>query len=398
MCRFLILLFIVLAIFLGIATIFGFDALLWPMIFGVVGAPLALLLLPKKGVQHAFRNLYRKLVFYIVVILTIVFIGGLFIIAEFLPADAPEWVTNTGVVVLIVFCLLISFLVIRPYYPLTQSERWFRRKFPLVRDSFHRYKRDHESTEITHPILNINDKRYFLNSYTSHKDPNVVKGYLLLDYGGKPVIDNELIKKAAKAHTLAVSTIDYTLAQNRVRLISDSNDAKAGLDLMFQRLKEYRENSTDVEPQFENDLDQLFSAEQALDQVADATIEISFHEAKWAKNHGLGKLTEIDYRDVEKFEEEIRQIRRPMVEGIPKVLKAAESARRLAEAIERGHISIIQSHIVKEALLGVYEGSGEINPQNEDVYGTMTDELWQAWRDRMEYVKKVDAGLVEAGA
>ena len=168
--------------------------------------------------------------------------------------------------------------------------------------------------------------------------------------------------------------------------------------MFVQSLNENHVDASDLDPQVRNDLEQLFLAQHEIYHVVDVTIGFSLHEAKWAKEHGLGKLTEINYEDVEKFEEEIRQIRLPMIEGIPKVLRAAESAERLAEAIKRGQISVVDSSTVREALLGIVEGSGTLNSQNEDVYGSMTEELWQAWRDRMEWVKKVDAGMVEPGS
>ncbi len=398
MCRFLFLLLIVLAVFFGIAAIFGVDALFWPLIIGLVGSSFGLLLLPKRGDQHAFGNLYRKLAFYLLILIAVSVIGGIYALAILLPHDASDVLVNAGITGILALIFLVTFLVIRPIYPFAQSRMWFRMKFPRVRDSIYKYKQKGDALDDNNPILNINCNRYFLVPYMNRKIPDKVNGYLLLDETGTPADEKNLVRIAAKCRSLALQTFDYGLSQARARSIQNHWEALAGLEKMNSLLKEKLDTLDRLDSEIIEDVEQILATEEDILLIGQTSIDISMLEARWTKEHGLGKLTEINYEDVEKFEEEIRQIRRPMIEGIPKVLRAAESAERLAEAIKRGQISVVDSYTVREALLGIVEGSGTLNPQNEDVYGTMTEELWQAWRDRMEWVKKVDAGLVEPGS
>jgi hypothetical protein len=109
-------------------------------------------------------------------------------------------------------------------------------------------------------------------------------------------------------------------------------------------------------------------------------------------------LTEIDYRDATAVEEKMREARLPLLAEQSALLKAKEPAQRLARLIKERLSYIQMAPKIEEVLLGIADSTAFLKEENEDIYGTMTEEHWARWRERMAWADEVDAKLARAPA
>jgi hypothetical protein len=249
------------------------------------------------------------------------------------------------------------------------------------------------------PALTDRGEHYFLIAYHDRSDPDQVIGYLLLDESGRPVRSEEMVKRAGKCKTLALTTIDYNQHQKRRQDIMSYRQALASLVGVLSLLGQEKSLFAALGGQAPTDLDSVIGAEGAIRTALEVTISIELLQAEWAARHGLGRLTVVNYEDVIALEAEIVKVRQKLVDRLHELAGAVLPARRLAEQVERMP-TIRQRGLIKEGLLAIADLGDGIQEQETGGYdyAHLTEDQWHAWRERMAWADEVDAKLAKAPA
>ena len=395
MLRFLVGLLIVLGLFCLVWTFLGENVFIWALIIGVVLGGLGLLFLPmaRKGPEYAYRKWVLRQSLFVVLV-----IGGptalvFYMIVNLTSSTDMITVALLGLGLAVAFA---SYTLGWAISPPTRRRGWLRRRYPAVAKAIGRYQQREDRLEDYTPALLVDGKRYFLIYYHDKKDLPRQRGILLLDETGKRESDKDLVRRAAKCKTLALQTIDYNLHQQRAAAIANLQGGTNQARAMFGALRANREMFVQMGPAAIADWDKVLSAEDIVTAVVEEGRAVKMVEAEWAEKHGLGKLTEVAYEDVVELEEAMTAARREVVEALPRLMPATESARRLAQAVhERGRSK--EHKLLEEGLLGI--GDLDVLKGEEAFeYGAFSVEQWEAWRERMAWADEVDARLAEAPA
>lgn len=394
MCRFIFLLIIVIAIILGIGAIFGSDVLMWVLIIGIAVPGLGLVLVPRRGYQFAYQNWYKK----VALILLLVFIG---IVAVFVTMLIVFDISSEQFS--FVIAIFLAALLIGTYWlgwqigPTTKRRRWLKKNFPAVEKAIDRYRKRGEILEDLIPALVIDNQRIFLIATYEPGNRESPSGLLLIDESGSPIMEKELFAKAIQCKSLAVKTIDFRRFNEKIGIIQNAQASVEGLNQVLDILRKEIPQITNIDSTVGKDIEKLIATKEPIHLFAQATIDIQLLEAKWGKEKSLGKLTEVSYDQVSWLIDEIEKIRKESVKRYGEIAGAVEPALRLIKVLEGIQYRIPQKDQVIEGLLGIADiGRGVIGHEKFE-YALPEEGDWQAWRDRMEWARKVDAGLVEAG-
>src|SRR3990170_2983260 len=398
MLRFLVGLVIVLGLFCVVWTFLGENAFIWALILGIVGGVLGLLFLPlaKRGPEFAYQkwNLRVALAIILGVIGGLVGVG--YVVLQLnLTDNAFTLVSITIMSLLAVGTYVLGWSIAPP----TRRRGWLRRRYPAVAAAIKRYMRPGDLLEDYTPALVDRGGCYFLIAYHDRRNPDRVLGYLLLDESGRPVRSEEMMKRAGKCKTLALTTIDYKQHQRRLRDIKSYGQALGTLVHVLSLLGQEKSLFAALGAQAIADLDTVIRAEGAIRTALEVTISIELFQADWAARHGLGRLTVVNYEDVIALEAEITKVRQRLVDWLHELASAVLPARRLAEQVERMP-TIPARGLIKEGLLAIADLGDGIQEQETGGYdyAHLTEAQWQAWRERMAWADEVDARLAEAPA
>jgi hypothetical protein len=397
MCRFLFGLMIVLGLFALVAVIWGKDAFIWALILGIAGGGLGLLFLPlaNRGSEYAYQKRYLRLALLTILVSVAVFSAFLFIVLRLnIPSDVGGIVFGAFAVGMGICAYAWGWAISPP----TRRRGWLRRRYPAVAAAVKRYMKSGDLLENYTPVLWIGDGRYFLIAYHDRRDPDRPAAFLLVDGMGHPVRDREMVRRAAKAKSLAISTIDYAKSGERLTKLRTVAQVEAAVGEVFERLRQERSRFAELGQGALADMEIVLGGEEAMRRVVATTRALTMIEAEWAEKHGLGRLTEIDYRDATAVEEKMREARLPLLAEQSALLKAKEPAQRLARLIKERLSYIQMAPKIEEVLLGIADSTAFLKEENEDIYGTMTEEHWARWRERMAWADEVDAKLARAPA
>jgi hypothetical protein len=395
MCRFLVGLMVVLGLFALVAVIWGENAFIWALLIGIAGGGLGLLFLPlaRRGPEYA----YQKWTLRVALLIIVGLVGGLlgigYVILQLNLTDAGFTFTSIAIMGLV---LVGTYFLGWSIGPPTRRRGWLRRRYPAVAAAIKRYMKPGDLLENYTPVLRIGEECYFLIAYHDRRDPDRPASFLLVDKTGHPVKDKELVRRAAKAKSLAISTIDHAKSQERLTKLHTAAQVEAAVGDVFERLRQERSRFAELGEGTLTDLDVVLGAEEAMRRVVGATRALTLIEAEWAEKHGLGRLTEVDYRDVGAVEQKMREARLPLLAEQSALLKAKEPAQRLGRLVKERLSHIPMAHKIEEVLLGIADSTAYLKSKNEDIYGTVTEEHWLKWRERMAWVDEVDARLAEA--
>src|SRR3990170_4812952 len=175
MCRFTCGVLLVLAVFFAILGIWGFDVFFNVLVVGFLASSLGLVLMPRRGVQNAYRNRVVLSVGAAMVLVFATIMGGAYAGAELanrgvLSSDAADNAYNIASVAFILAVGLVPPLW-AGYTP-TRSRRWLRRKYPQVAAAIGRYRKSGEVREKYVPAVVLDGRRCFLVFYYDKKRPD----------------------------------------------------------------------------------------------------------------------------------------------------------------------------------------------------------------------------------
>jgi len=401
MCRFTCGVLLVLAVFFAILGIWGFDVFFNVLVVGFLASSLGLVLMPRRGVQNAYRNRVVLSVGAAMVLVFATIMGGAYAGAELanrgvLSSDAADNAYNIASVAFILAVGLVPPLW-AGYTP-TRSRRWLRRKYPQVAAAIGRYRKSGEVREKYVPAVVLDGRRCFLVFYYEKKSPDQLRGAILLDENGRVLDDRALAECAVRMKHLARETIDYYRHQARARALSSGGRAIRGLKYVYRVLRDKKERFAALGPQVLADWERVMAVERTMLSVLEASYMAALLEAEWAKEHGLGRLTEVREEEFLEFEAKFLEIRRPYLVAGEVLAEVSEPARRLAEAARRMW-DIPHPKEVAEGLLGVADvGQASVGyVRNEYRYAKLLDEDWQAWRERTAWAKELEAVRGELG-
>ena len=390
MCRFFFLLLLVILGFLLIASFFGFSALFWPIIIGLVGSSFGLLFLPKRGDQFAYRNWYRWMAVKMLLGYSAIFI--LFFAFLILGNIGSDKFTTAF---LIFFAVLMggTYALGWQIGPTTRRRRWLKRRYPKAFSSINFYKKRSEVLENYTPCLIIEDSRYFLIEYYGRGLRDNSRSLFLIGEAGNPIRDEILFQKAVQCKTLGINTIDYARFNGYAQAITNAQEAYAGLKEVIDILREEEENILRYSKESALDFKKIYIAEEPIRLFTDATIGIQLLEAKWSKEHGLSKLTAVDYGEVKQLIKAIELEREESVAHYSTITAAAKPAERLVNVIDEIPYLVRFKSKVVEGLLGISDMGKMLVGHEVFEYAPPTDADWQAWRDGLAWADQVDAGV-----
>jgi hypothetical protein len=393
--RFLVGLIIVLALFCLVWTFLGEDAFIWVLLIGIAGGGFGLLFLPlaRRGPEYAYQkwNLRVALLIILGVIGGLVGIG--YVILQMNLTDEAFTLTSITIMGLVIVGTYFLGWTIGPP---TRRRGWLGRRYPAVAAAIKRYIKPGDLLENYTPVLRIGEECYFLIAYHDRHDPDRPASFLLLDESGHPVRDMEFVRRAAKCKSLAISTIEYAKSQERLTKLRTAAQVEIAVGDVFERLRQEKSRFVELGDGSLTDLEVVLGAEGAMRRVVATTRALTLIEAEWAEKHGLGRLTEVDYRDAAAVEQKMREARRPLLAEQSALLKAKEPAQRLGRLVKERLSHMPMAQKIEEVLLGIADATAYLKVDNEDIYGTMTDEHWLRWRERMAWADEVDARLAEA--
>jgi hypothetical protein len=329
-----------------------------------------------------------------------VVVGGILGLAFLAPRHMSDQADYAALGTMIVSIMAGAFAYGQLIGPPTGRLGWLRRHYPAVAEVIKRYRKSSDLLEAYTPALVIEGKRYFLIAYHDRRNPQPVAGFLLLDEAGGRVVDEELLARAAKCKTLALETIEYARHQRRAAEIHSFGQAKSTLKGVLATLRRQRWRFAEMGAEVLADWERVTAIEPAMEVALDASAAIKVLESEWAAKHGLGRLTEVRYEEVLGLEARITEAKRPLLEHVNDLEAAAVSAERLTEKVQKMSLLADQKQ-VEEGLLALMDlGKGMVEEQSRPYsYVRMSDQQWQAWRDRMAYADEVDARLGQkAGA
>ncbi len=399
MCRFILGVLVVISLFCGIWTYLGEDAFMWALILGLVIPGLGLILLPKRGVQHAYRNLYRKVAIIIVLGVGILGMAGLYVLAQILPSDASDLAIYAGLGFIGMAIIGLSFLMAyATVVPPTRRRDWLKKHFPEVIKAIKRYMQKGDLLEDYTPILRIGGKRYFLIYYHDKGNVDVLRGILLLDEKGRRVKDEKMLRLAAKCKHLALKTIDFSKSQRRAALVDSWAQTMPGLRTTFEWLRKNGQQIEAISEQARSDLGVLLEGQDDLFTLMTLNRDANLLEAQWAKDHGLGRLTEVAVEDVLDLEKRLLELTQPIVQMAQRIRELEQPAERLAKVLTELP-AVPQRKMMVEALLGIADGARTVYGWVEKrEYGWIDEEHLKAYRARNTYADQVDARLRRAEA
>src|SRR3972149_11368664 len=192
MCRFTCGVLLGLAVFFAILAIWGFDVFFDILLIAFFASSLGLVLMPRRGVQNAYRNRVVLSVGAGMVLVFATIIGGAYAGAELanrgvLSSDAADNAYNIASVAFILAVGLVPPLW-AGYTP-TRSRRWLKRKYPQAAAAIERYRKPGEVRETYIPAVVLGGRRCFLVFFYDKKRPDQVRGALLLDEDGRVLGD-----------------------------------------------------------------------------------------------------------------------------------------------------------------------------------------------------------------
>ena len=401
MCRFTCGVLLVLAIFFAIWALWGVEAAVSVLFASFFGLSLASLLLPKRGVQNTYRNRAVLSVGVSMLLVATMIMGGAYAGAalarhQVLSSEAADNVYGIASMAVILAVGLTPPLWV--VYTPTRSRRWLRRKYPQVAAAIERYRKSGEVRETYLPAAVLGGRRCFLVFYYDKKRPDQVRGALLLDEDGRVLGDPALVQRAAKVSHLARETIDYYRHQARARVLLGGGRAIRGIKYVFRVLREKKERFATLGPQVLADWERVMAVEGAALAALEASYAAKMLEAQWAKDHGLGRLTEVREEEYQAFEAKFLELKQPYAAAAPYVAETVEAARGLAEAVRRVGDMPHPKEVV-EGLLGLAD-IGESFRRGEwrnYQYSFLRESDWQAWRERTAWAKEVQAARGELG-
>jgi len=385
---------LVLALFFAILGIWGFDVFFNFLLIGFLVSSLGLVLMPRRGPQHAYRNWYRFVALLLSLGVSVYLIGMIFAIAKVVP-DNPAEPASWGMMILMIAGVYVFANLLGPP---TRSRWWLRRKYPRAAAAIERYRKPGEVRETYVPAVVLGGRRCFLVFYYDKKKPDQLRGALLLDEDGRVLDDPALAQRVGKASHLARETIDYYRHQARVRLMLGGERAIRGTKYVFQTLLAKKERFAAQGPQVLADWERVTAVEEPTVSTMEAVYAMKILESQWAKEHRLGRLTEIREEEYLEFERRLLELRRPYETATPLLAESIEPARRLAEVV-RGMGDVPHGREVAEGLLGIAD-SGESLRRGEwrnYQYAYLWESDWQLWRDRTAWAKEVEAARGELG-
>lgn len=388
MCRFFFLLILVILGFLIIASIFGFSALFWPIIIGLVGSSFGLLFLPKRGDQFAYRNWYRWMALKLMLGYSAVFV---LFIAVLIISNIGSDRSTTAFIIFTVAILGGTYALGWQLGPTTRRRSWLKRRYSEVFKAIQRYRGNEEVLENYLPALRINGMYYFLVTFYDRKNHDFPSAYLLLDEHAAATQDEVLFNQAVKCKTLAIRTIDYAYHGQRAKIILDAQGVIQGLGEVFDLLRNQSEIIFRHQQSAKSDLDQVLATEEPIRLFAEATIAIQLIEARWAKDHGLGKLTVVDNEDVENLIEQMRAVRKESVSHYKTITSAMDSVNRLIDLIKGIPRYLPEKQKVIEGLLGITDIGKGIVGQEEYDYIVPSERDLKAWREGTARADKLDS-------
>jgi len=400
MCRFTCGVLLVMCVFFAILGIWGFDVFFDVLVVTLLGSSLGLVFMPRRGPQHAYHNWVRLVGGGLLVSLLIAFFGSIYVLGMLgyrgvLDDDALELLWG---VVAVAIMLIATLMVVWAGFTPTRSRLWLRRKYPRVAAAIERYRKSGEVRETYVPAVVLGGRRCFLVFYYDKKRPDQVRGALLLDEDGRVLGDPALVQRAVKASHLARETIDYYRHQARARLLLGGERAIRGVKYVFKVLREKRERIAASGPEVMADWERVMAVEGVALSALEAAYAAKMFEAAWAKEHGLGRLTEVREEEYRAFEAKFLELRQPYAAAAPHLAQAVEAARGLAEAARKVW-EMPHPKEVAEGLLGLAD-IGESLRQGEwrnYEYAYLNEGDWQAWRERTAWAKEVEAARGELG-
>ncbi len=394
MCRFLLALIIVISLLIGLWSFIG-DAFMWVLVLGIVVPGLGLIFLPKRGVQHAYGNWYKLQA----VIVIGLFVGGFMAMAWVLLAlDLPEPYATYAILGAIVIVVGGAYAYGWLMGPPTRRRGWLKKHFPGVAQAIKRYMQKGDLLEDYTPILRIGGKRYFLIYYHDKGNVDVLRGILLLDEKGRRVKDEKMLRLAAKCKHLALKTIDFSKSQRRAALVDSWVQTMPGLRTTFEWLRKNRQQIEAISEQARSDLGVLLEGQDDLFTLMTLNRDANLLEARWAKDHGLGRLTEVAVEDVLDLEKRLLELTQPIVQMAQRIRELEQPAERLAKVLTELP-AVPQRKMMVEALLGIADGARTVYGWVEKrEYGWIDEEHLKAYRARNTYADQVDARLRRAEA
>jgi hypothetical protein len=258
-----------------------------------------------------------------------------------------------------------------------------------VAQAIQRYEQQGDDREVYHPAVLIDGKRYFPIYYPDpHEDR--LRGILILDEQGRPIQDETLMRKALRCKYIALETVDYNNGARRAKDIDEFRRALKVIPRGMRLLEKLRLRLRELNPRLERDLERVLAIRPAAEFFLETTIAISRAKAQWAKDHGLGRLTEVDYQDVLKLEEEIAHLRHAMLDQAEPIINTLPALKRLYNAIKRHKLPRRRLLLpFLEGLIIMTEGLTE-EPRDYVLLDPSEDDL-RAFRERTQYALDLQA-------
>ena len=284
-------------------------------------------------------------------------------------------------------------------YTPTRSRRWLRRKYPQAAAAIERYRKAGEVREKYVPAVVLDGRRCFLVFYYDKKRPDQLRGAILLSEDGHVLDDPALAQRAAKASHLALETIDYYRHQARARLVLGGERAIRGLKYVYRVLRDKKERFAALGAQVVADWERVMAVEGSALAALDAAYAIKMMEAEWAKEHGLGRLTEVGEEEYLAFEARLLELRRPYEAAAPQLGETVEAAQRMAE-LTKGMRDVPHAKEVGEGLLGLADVGESLRRERwrDYQYSFLRESDWKLWRERTAWAKEVESGLAKQAA
>ncbi len=345
---------------------------------------------PKRGVEYAYRNWMRAHGFFVIFggmawIIGTIAVAGLLVSDQFLQAYGQLVIlggTLLGMIHVAIYGLALN--------PVVKGTRWLRKRYPAVARAIERYEQEGDDREVYHPAAVIDGKRYFPIYYPDPYEDDKLRGMLILDEHGRPIDDEDLMRKAIRCKYIALETVDYN---NNARRAKDIDEFRRALKVMprgFRMLERLRSRLREQNLRLEKDLDRVLAIRQEARLFLESTIAISRAKAQWAKDHGLGRLMEVDYQDVLKLEAEISRLRLTMLDQAEPIITALPALKRLYRAVER--YKLPRRRLLLPFLEGLVTMADGLTKEPRDyILLDPSDDDLQAFRERTQYALELEA-------
>jgi hypothetical protein len=367
-----------------------------------------LLVWPRKGAIHAYRNRVNGWALGVVGVSLAVFLLLIsVIISARIPwSDLLLWAQVAGGILLTVAYMVISWQALVPTFGLQR----LRKIAPKAVRAIRRYRKFGESLGHYSPALEVEGLWYFPATYSSFDYQRggllVLRGLLVLDEQGQLVRDRDLMQKLGPCYRLAMATISDQGQIPRIGEVSRTKRYLKALDEAIPFLRELDGYFQALGEEGAKAIAEILSAEEALRRRTELGIARETMEAQWGVEHGLTRLVEVHYAEVRELEKGMQTLLQPRYDSRSSIVRAGQAAAPLLAIIEaKGMVAEVkvpngywsqryylhERDRVKNFLSTTAEIGEMVAGQGHHYeFPGFSDSEWLAWNSRMEWVDQVE--------